>query len=129
PTCPCSGPTAGTSAFSRLFCTPCCTGSRCSLDGPKDATIVLRGLLGAGFVVAVLSLLQVAFGSLNAPGAAETGFSFGGVLRGYGTFGNPNALGAFLAMLLPVAVWEFLAARSAFARWLSANVTLVLALG
>ena len=100
-----------------------------SLDGPKDATIVLRGLLGAGFVVAVLSLLQVAFGSLNAPGAAETGFSFGGVLRGYGTFGNPNALGAFLAMLLPVAVWEFLAARSASARWLSANVTLVLALG
>src|SRR5207253_10517375 len=70
-----------------------------------------------------------AFGSLNAPGAAETGFSFGGVLRGYGTFGNPNALGAFLAMLLPVAVWEFLAARSASARWLSANVTLVLALG
>src|SRR5256886_929089 len=100
-----------------------------SLDGPKDATIVLRGLLGAGFVVAVLSLLQVAFGSLNAPGAAETGFSFGGVLRGYGTFGNPNALGAFLAILLPVAVWEFLAARSASARWLSANVTLVLALG
>jgi O-antigen ligase len=100
-----------------------------SLDGPKDATLVLRGLLGAGFVVSLLAILQVALGSLNAPGAAETGFSFGGVLRGYGTFGNPNVLGAFLAMLLPLAVWELLAARSASARWLSANLALVLALG
>lgn len=100
-----------------------------SLDGPKDATLVLRALLGAAFVVAMLTILQVATGSLNSPGQAETGFSFGGVLRGYGTFGNPNALGAFLAALLPVAVWEVLAARSLSSRWLAANLVIVLTLG
>jgi O-antigen ligase len=100
-----------------------------SLDGAHAATLVLRGLLGAAFVVSVLSILQVALGSSISPGPTETGFSFGGVLRGYATFGNPNALGAFLGMLLPVAVWEFLASRSASGRWLAANVVIVLALG
>jgi O-antigen ligase len=100
-----------------------------SLDGPQDATLVLRALLGTALVVSLLSILQVALGSLISLGHTETGFSFGGVLRGYGTFGNPNALGAFLAMLLPVAVWEVIAARSLSSRWLAANVVIVLAVG
>jgi len=100
-----------------------------SLDGPQAATVVLRALLGAAFTVSILSMLQVAFGSLIGPGPTETGFAFGGVPRGYGTFGNPNALGAFLAMLLPIALWELLQARSVSGRWLAANVFIVLALG
>ena len=100
-----------------------------SLEGAQAATLVLRTLLGVGFVVSVLSILQVALGSLVGPGPADTGFSSGAFLRGYATFGNPNALGAFLAMLLPVAVWELLAARSATGRLFAANVVAALALG
>lgn len=99
-----------------------------ALDGVRDAVIVVRALLGAAFLASLLSLLQVALGSLVGPGPAETGFSFGGILRGYATFGNPNALGAFLAMLLPVAVWELLSAHSVSGRLLSANVTAALVL-
>ena len=100
-----------------------------ALDGVSNAVVVVRALLGAAFLVSLVGILQVAFGSLVGPGPAETGFAFGGVLRGYATFGNPNALGAFLAMLLPIAVWEMLAARSASGRLLSANVIAVLTLG
>jgi len=100
-----------------------------SLEDVHAATLVLRALLAAAFIVSMLSLLQAAFASLVGPGPTETGFAFAGVWRGYGTFGNPNALGAFLAMLLPIAAWEVLSARSLSGRWLAANVLIVLALG
>src|SRR5207253_2419258 len=99
-----------------------------SLEDVHAATLVLRALLAAAFIVSMLSLLQAAFASLVGPGPTETGFAFAGVWRGYGTFGNPNALGAFLAMLLPIAAWEVLSARSLSGRWLAANVLIVLAL-
>jgi len=99
-----------------------------ALDSPADAILVLRALLLAAFVVSVITIFQVAFGSLTRPGLGESGFSFAGVLRGYGTFGNPNALGAYLAMVLPVAAWELVAAQSSSGRWLATNVVIILAL-
>ena len=100
-----------------------------ALDGPKDATLVVRTLLGAAFIASILTIGQVALGSLSGGGAAETGFSFAGFLRGYATFGNPNALAGFLAMLLPLAVWELLAARSLSGRLLATNAIVVMSLG
>jgi len=99
-----------------------------SLASARSAILVLRLLLGAAFVVALVSIVQVVVASTSGSMPAETGVSFGGFLRGYGTFGSPNALGAFLAMVLPLAVWEVLAATSSSDRLVGANLVVVLSI-
>src|SRR5207302_10187063 len=99
-----------------------------SLASARSAILVLRLLLGAAFVVALVSILQVVVASTSGSMPAETGVSFAGFLRGYGTFGSPNALGAFLAMVLPLAVWEVLAATSSSDRLVGANLVVVLSI-
>jgi putative inorganic carbon (HCO3(-)) transporter len=91
---------------------------------------VARALLAAGFVAALLAILQsLVVGALLGAGAPETATTFGGSLRATSTFGNAGTLGAFLAMLAPLTARELLAARSWAERVIAANLAVVLGLG
>ena len=89
-----------------------------TICGPGDARFVLRALLTGGYVVAAVAILQFLRDSLTVHGA----------VRAYGTMGNSDILGAFLALLIPVAYGEVLAAKTAGARWLAINALVVMAL-
>jgi O-antigen ligase len=82
-----------------------------SLPGPGEARGLLRTLLASGYVVAALAVIQAVDGYLEQ----------GKLVAAYGTLGNPNVLGAFLAMLCPLAYGELVAARSWAPRILAAN--------
>jgi O-antigen ligase len=87
-----------------------------SLSGPDDARGVLRTLLASGYVVAAIAVIQAVTGYL---GQEQ-------VVPAYGTLGNPNVLGAFLLLLLPLAYGELVAARSWSARILVLNAGVML---
>jgi O-antigen ligase len=99
-----------------------------ALDG-DGAWDVARALLLGGFLVAALAIVQSLVESALIGGATEeTARTFGGWLRATSTFGNAATLGAFLAMLTPLALHELLSARSAANRVLAANACAVLGL-
>jgi putative inorganic carbon (HCO3(-)) transporter len=82
-----------------------------ALATPADARALLRVLLASGYVVGAVAILQSMTDSVR----------LGELAPAFGTMGQKNALGAFLAMLLPLAYWELIAARSWAARVLAAN--------
>jgi putative inorganic carbon (HCO3(-)) transporter len=95
----------------------------------EGAWSVARSLLLGGCAAALLGIAQSVVGSAMLGGATEeTALTYGGWLRATSTFGNAGTLGAFLAMLLPLAMHELQCARSAADRLLAANVVLVLGL-
>ena len=99
-----------------------------ALDG-REARGVVRALLLGGFVVAALAVVQSLVETALIGGATEeTARTFGGSLRATSTFGNAGTLGAFLAMLAPLALDELLRARSAADRLLAGNVAIVVVL-
>lgn len=87
-----------------------------SLSGPDEARALLRTLLAGGYVVAALAVIQAVDGYLEQDK----------LVAAYGTLGNPNVLGAFLAMLCPLAYGELVAARSWASRILAANAGVLL---
>jgi O-antigen ligase len=87
-----------------------------ALSGPDDARALLRVLLASGYVVAALAMIW----SVTDYRALEQ------IVPAYGTLGNSNVLGAFLAMLCPLAYGELLEARTWGARILAMNVLVVL---
>ena len=92
-----------------------------SLSNPAQARGVLRAVLGGAFVVAALAVLQAVAGAL-AVGPTSS------VARASATFGNSNALAAYLAMVLPLAVNEFLKAPLTSDRILAGNVIAMVAI-
>jgi O-antigen ligase len=87
-----------------------------ALNSPAEARALLRVLLASAYVVAALAIVQWVGDSLVQAGAA----------RAYGTLGQWNVLGGFLAMLWPVAYMELAEARSWNGRILAANVLVLL---
>src|SRR4029077_17594244 len=87
-----------------------------SLDGRADTRAFLRTMLAGGYAVAALAIVQTA-GDLAARQSP---------IHAYGTLGQWNILGGYLAMLWPLAYLELIEARSAGARLLAANVLVVL---
>ncbi|HEV2036180.1 MAG TPA: O-antigen ligase family protein [Candidatus Dormibacteraeota bacterium] len=83
-----------------------------------EARVLLRVLLASGYVVAGIAIVQSVHDSLQ----------IGAVYPAFGTLGNANVLGAFLAMVLVLAAGELLDARSMLARVLSMNVLAIVAL-
>jgi len=82
-----------------------------SLAGPDDARALLRVLLASGYVVAAVAMIQ-----------SVTDYQAQGqIVPAYGTLGNSNVLGAFLAMLCPLAYGELIEARTWSARILALN--------
>jgi len=89
-----------------------------TLKGPDDARALLRVLLAAAYVVAVTAILQAVSDSLRQ----------GQVAAAFGTMGNSNVLGAFLAMAFALGLGELAAAQSGSARILAVNVLIVVGL-
>lgn len=89
-----------------------------ALDGPGDARFLRRVLLVSGYVVAAIAIVQAATDSLR----QET---FG---PAFGTLGQQNVLGAFLAMLIPLAYRELIEATRWSGRVLALNAIAVLGL-
>src|SRR5262249_38632820 len=87
------------------------------IDGPGEARMLLRVLLASAFVASLLALAQVAYDSLTQ----------GVLVPAYGTLGQKNTLGGFLAMTLPLAAYELVDARSWNARIAWGNVLVVIA--
>jgi putative inorganic carbon (HCO3(-)) transporter len=78
-------------------------------DGMTDARRILGGLVAAGLVIAAIGLASGV--DFRASGSATT---VGGRLEG--TFDHPNQLGAFCAMVAPVAAGLFFGARTVAGR-------------
>jgi hypothetical protein len=81
-------------------------------------------LLISGYVVAVVAVLQGAFGLLGGGY-----FTTGDLIRADATLANPDFLGIFLAMLLPIALSKLMSGRPLLTRILAANLVVVLVLG
>ena len=81
----------------------------------SEARVVIRVLLASGYVVAAVAIMQSVHDSV------QQGF----VAPAFGSLGNPNVLGALLALVIALAAGELIRARSAPARILSANVLVV----
>jgi O-antigen ligase len=92
-----------------------------SLSNPAQARGVLRALLAGAFVVAAIAVLQAVAGAL-AVGPTSS------VARASATFGNSNALAAYLAVVLPLAVNRFLRAPLTSDRILAGNVVAMVAI-
>jgi putative inorganic carbon (HCO3(-)) transporter len=97
-----------------------------SVSNAMDARSVLRASLAGAFVVSLIAIWLSVTTTLTAPASAESAAGFGGVARAAATFGNANALAAYLAMALPLGVNEYLQARTASDRLLAGNVIAVM---
>jgi len=86
-----------------------------TLSGADEARTLLRVLLASGYLVAAIAILQSVGDSLR----------MGYFEYAFGTMGNSNVLGAFLAMVLAIGLGELVAAESASARVLIVNVLIV----
>jgi putative inorganic carbon (HCO3(-)) transporter len=95
------------------------------LSGEGDARGLTWSLLLSGYVIAAIAILQSAFGVLGG------GYFHGAnnVIRPDVTLANPDFLGIFLAMLLPVAFAKLVSRRPLTSRVLAANLVVVLLLG
>lgn len=89
-----------------------------ALRDVEDAVTLTRFLLVGGYAVAVAAIIQWSVDSFQ--GRLEP--------RALGTMGNANVLGAYLALLIPVAYGELRQADSIRTRLLAANVLVVMAI-
>ena len=96
-----------------------------SVCSRAEARSVLRALLAGAFVVSLIAIGQAVATTLTAAPSGESATGFDGVARAVGTFGNANALAAYLAMAVPLAVNEFLQAKAFQDRVLAGNLVAV----
>jgi putative inorganic carbon (HCO3(-)) transporter len=95
------------------------------LSGEADARGLTWSLLVSGYVIAIVAILQSAFGVIGG------GYFHGAnnVIRPDVTLANPDFLGIFLAMLLPVAFAKLISRRPITTRVLAANLVVVIFFG
>jgi O-antigen ligase len=110
--------------YAALFCL-----TASALRDRQHAAHLLRVLAASGYVVAVIAVLQTLVSSPFLPsGAGESEMVFGHFVRATATFGNANALAAFLAMLIPFAVDEMLTPGPVGRRVMAANQAAVMSI-
>ena len=80
-----------------------------------EARVLLRVLLASGYAVAGVAIVQSIHDSVQQ----------GYVAPAFGTLGNPNVLGAFLALVISIAAGELMMAGSAAGRILFLNLLIV----
>lgn len=86
-----------------------------AINGPGDARALLRVMLASGYLVAAVAILQSVTDSV----------AQGALVPAFGTLGQQNVLGAFLAMLCPLAFRELMGAESWSKRVVALNVLAV----
>ena len=96
------------------------------LSGEADARGLTWSLLVSGYAIATIAILQSAFGLLGG-GYFHTANTT--IIRPDVTLANPDFLGIFLAMLLPVAFAKLISRRPITTRALAANLVIVLFFG
>ena len=89
-----------------------------TLDSKAESRALLRVMLASGYAAAVLAIGQSMSDSVQ----------LGALAPAFGTLGQKQALGAFLALLLPLAAWELIAARGWPGRILALNAIVVMVL-
>ena len=89
-----------------------------AIDGPGDARTLLRVLLASGYLVATIAIVQWAMDSIR----------LGTPAQAFGTLGQQNVLGAYLAMLVPLAYSELIEAEGWGGRVLALNGLVVISL-
>jgi O-antigen ligase len=87
-----------------------------ALSGPGEARTIMRILLASGYLVAVIAIFQSVTDSTGQ----------GALVPAFGTLGQKNVLGAFLAMLLPLAYRELVEAETWSKRVVALNVTAII---
>jgi len=87
-----------------------------ALAGPGEARTLMRILLASGYLVAVVAILQSVTDSMTQ----------GALVPAFGTLGQKNVLGAFLAMLCPLAYRELVEADSWSKRVIALNLTAII---
>jgi O-antigen ligase len=92
-----------------------------SVSNPLEGRAVVRALLAGAFVVSLIAVLQAVAGGLAAGPTSS-------LARASATFGNSNALAAYLAMALPLGVNEYLRASSTSDRILAGNAVAMVAI-
>src|SRR5882672_327846 len=97
-----------------------------SLSSAVEARSVIKAFLAGAFAVSVIAVVQSVGTTLTSAPSGESAFGFGGVARAAGTFGNANALAAYLALALPLGVNEYLRAGTSSDRLLAANLIAVM---
>jgi len=87
-----------------------------TLSGPGEARTLIRILLASGYLVAVIAILQSITDSTTQ----------GALVPAFGTLGQKNVLGAFLAMLSPLAYRELIEAKSWSQRVIALNLIAII---
>jgi O-antigen ligase len=87
-----------------------------ALRGPTEARTLVRVLLASGYLVAGVAILQSVTDSV----------AQAALVPAFGTLGQKNVLGAFLAILLPLAYRELVEADSTSRRVIALNLTTIL---
>src|SRR6266566_7645405 len=96
------------------------------ISGEADARGLTWSLLVSGYVIAAAAILQSAFGLLGGGYFTVAGTN---LIRPDVTLANPDFLGIFLAMLLPMAIAKLMSQRPATTRLLAANLVVIISLG
>ena len=93
-----------------------------------QARWLLRAMLGGAAVECVVACAQAFFASQTGDLGifGETATTFGGVARAIGTMANANNLAIWLAMLIPIGVYEAATAGRLWGRILAACTTLLM---
>jgi O-antigen ligase len=85
-----------------------------------EARVLIRVLLASGYAVAATAIIQSMHDSIE-----QNAIEQGVILPAFGSLGNPNVLGGFLAMVFALGAGELVMAGSATARILLLNVLVV----
>jgi O-antigen ligase len=85
-----------------------------------EARVLIRVLLASGYVVAATAIIQSMQDTLQ-----QRAIEPGAILPAFGSLGNPNVLGGFLALVIALGVGELLIARSAAPRIVLLNLLVV----
>ena len=86
-----------------------------SIPDRSEGRALIRVLLAGGYVAAVVAIIQSIHDSV----------ALGLITPAFGSLGNPNVLGSFLALVIALGLGELLMARSMTARVLLLNVLVV----
>ena len=89
-----------------------------ALSGPGEARTLMRILLASGYFVALIAIVQ----------SVSDSTTQGVLVPAFGTLGQKNVLGAFLAMLIPLAYRELVEAGSWSKRVIALNAISIIGL-
>jgi len=91
-----------------------------ALADQAEARLLIRVLLASGYAVAATAIVQSMHDSIE-----QRTIEPGAILPAFGSLGNPNVLGGFLALVITVSVGELLMAGSTASRIVLLNVLVI----